>query len=180
MHPIRIALAASLLLILPSLSGCAKPASTPAPAQTGTDAAAALPTDAAAATTSREDAKACDLVTSAEMSAILGSTVIGTEPNHKSSGKTACIYKPAGAPSPYVEFSVEWGEGQSAMAAMGMMNKMEPGISNPYAGIGDQAAAVGTALMIRSGEDLITITFSGVDDAPAKARKIFDTAKAKM
>jgi hypothetical protein len=31
--------------------------------------------------------------------------------------------------------------------------------------------------MIRTGEDLIKLVFSGVDDAPAKARKIFQMAK---
>jgi len=60
------------------------------------------------------------------------------------------------------------------------MAQKEPGIDNPYAGIGDQAVAVGTSLMIRNGKDLVTITFSGVDHAPAKAKKIFDTAKARM
>lgn len=171
----------SLLLALPAINGCSKSA----PSATGPTAQAApSPTDAsistAVAAASREGAKACELITSAEMSAILGSTVVGTEPANKSSGKTDCIYKPADAPSPYVEFSIEWGEGQTAMTAVGAMNQVEPGITNPYAGIGDQAAAVGTALMIRTGEDLVTITFSGVEGAPSKAKQIFDTAKARM
>jgi hypothetical protein len=34
--------------------------------------------------------------------------------------------------------------------------------------------------MIRSGEDLITLVFSGVDDLPGKARRIYDTVKARM
>lgn len=88
--------------------------------------------------------------------------------------KTECIHQPTGGVSPYVEFSVEWGEGEDAMNAAGAMAKKEPGIDNPYAGVGDQAVAVGTSLMIRSGKDLVTITFSGVDHAPAKAKKIFD------
>ena len=171
---------ASLLLALPALYGCSRPPATPAPTATADTPAPVAVATAVAAAASREDAKACDLVTSAEMSAILGSTVIGAESSHKSSGKTECIYKPAEAISPYVEFSVEWGEGETAMNAMGAMAHTEPGIANPYAGIGDQAVAAGTSLMIRSGADLITITFSGVDDAPAKAKKIFDTAKARM
>jgi hypothetical protein len=60
------------------------------------------------------------------------------------------------------------------------MGKAEPGLTSPYDGIGDQAAAVGTGLMIRTGDDLVTIMFSGVADAPAKAKRIFDTAKARM
>ena len=66
------------------------------------------------------------------------------------------------------------------MQAAGTMDKNEPGIASPYDGIGDQAVAVGPSLMIRSGDDLISIVFSGVTDAPAAARKIFDTAKAKL
>ncbi len=123
--------------------------------------------------------KACALVSAAEMSTIVDSTV-QAEPHEGSVDKTECIYKPADAVSPYVELTVEWGEGESAMSAMGAMAHAQPGITNPYAGIGDQAASVGTALMIRTGDDLVTITFSGVDQAPAKAKKIFDTAKAKM
>ena len=82
--------------------------------------------------------------------------------------------------SPYVEFWVEWGEGELFMKSAGAMSQHEPGIANPYEGIGDEAVAVGTSLMIRSGADLVSITFSGVDDAPAAAKKIFDTAKEKM
>jgi hypothetical protein len=66
------------------------------------------------------------------------------------------------------------------MAGIGMATQQEPGLTSPYDGIGDQAVAVGPALMIRTGEDLVTILFSGVEDAPVAARKIFDTAKAKM
>ncbi|HEV2734445.1 MAG TPA: hypothetical protein VGV85_06380, partial [Longimicrobiaceae bacterium] len=58
--------------------------------------------------------------------------------------------------------------------------KMEPGIADPYAGIGDQAASVGPTLMIRTGEDLVNIVFSGVTDAPAAAKRIFETAHARM
>ena len=177
MHPTPIALA-FLLLAMPVLHGCSKSPGTPA-SETPTSAPSPA-TDAVASAPSREDAKACDLVTSTEMSAIIGTAVVGVEPDHHSSGKTECVYKPVQAASPYVEFAVEWGEGETAMSAMGTMGQIEPGITNPYEGIGDQAATVGTSLWIRSGEDLVTITFSGVDDAPAKAKQIFDTAKARM
>ena len=33
--------------------------------------------------------------------------------------------------------------------------------------------------MIRTGEDLVTIVLSGVSDAPAKAKRIFETAKPR-
>jgi hypothetical protein len=61
-----------------------------------------------------------------------------------------------------------------------MAAQAEPGLANPYEGLGDQAAAVGPALMIRAGEDLVMLVFSGVDDAPSKAKRIFETAKARM
>lgn len=167
----------ALLLGFAALSGCSQ--SSPA-----TETAAAAPTQAevaqaVAAATQTEQKKACELITAKEMSAILGSAV-SAEPNESSSGKTECIYQAVAGIGPYVEFSVEWGEGETAMRAAGMMNKHEPGIASPYDGIGDQAVAVGTALMIRSGQDLVEIVFSGVDDAPAKAKKIFDTAKARL
>jgi len=154
--------------------GCSQPAQSTTQSATGNTVAAAAPD-----TAPKPKPQACALVTAQEMSAILGSTV-QAEPHEGSVDKTECIYKPAAGISPYVELTVEWGEGESAMTAMGAAGQMEPGLTNPYAGIGDQAAAVGTALMIRTGDDLVTITFSGVDDAPAKARKIFDTVKARM
>jgi hypothetical protein len=125
----------------------------------------------------RPEPVACTLVSESEMSAILGAPV-ETDPNLRTGNK--CIYKVATGVGPYVELSVDMGDGKTAMAAMGMMGKKEPGITSPYDGIGDQAATVGTALMIRTGEDLVTIVFSGVTDAPAKARRIFDTAKPRM
>ncbi len=134
---------------------------------------------AAAAPPKGSAPRACTLVSDDEMSAILGAAVVG-EPNDSSSGKTQCTYHPASGVSPYVELTVDWGGGEAAMTAMGMMGRIEPGLASPYKGLGDQAAAVGPMLMIRTGEDLVQITFSGVSDTPAKARKIFDTAKAKM
>jgi hypothetical protein len=35
-------------------------------------------------------------------------------------------------------------------------------------------------LMVLNGDDMVTITFSGVDEIPSKARKVFDTAKPRM
>ncbi len=124
----------------------------------------------------RPDPAACTLVTDAEMSAILGAPVV-TDPNPRSN---KCIYKAASGIGPYVELSVDRGDAKVAMAAMGSLGKAEPGLTSPYDGIGDQAAAVGTGLMIRTGDDLVTIMFSGVADAPATAKRIFDTAKPRM
>ena len=158
-----------------SLSEAEKAALPCDPVRTRDSVAAA----AEAAAPSRPAPRACALVTDAEMSAILGASVVG-EPNDRSTGRTVCTYKPASGISPYVELAVDWGGGAAAMAAMGMMGKIEPGLSSPYEGLGDKAAAVGPMLMIRTGEDLVQITFTGVSEVPAKARRIFDTAKAKM
>ena len=172
MRPIRLALV-SVLLALPALQGCSRPQSAPASAATA-DAATPTAQPSPAASPS-----ACALVTPAEMSAILGSAV-SAEPNDRSNGKTECIYKPDEGVSPYVEFTVEWGSGESAMTGVGMAAQAEPGLASAYEGLGDQAMAVGPMLMIRTGEDLVTIVFSGVDDTPAKAKQIFDTAKARL
>jgi hypothetical protein len=134
---------------------------------------------AAAPPPAKPRATACDMVTEAEMSSILGGAVVAKNNDH-SNGKTECIYTAAEGVSPYAELSVDWGSGEGAMTAMGMMNQKEPGIADPYEGIGDQAAAVGPTLMIRTGDDLMTIVFSGVTDVPAKAKRIFETAKARM
>lgn len=123
----------------------------------------------------RPELPACQLVTASEMSAIVGAPVAATP-----DGDGKCTYQPAAGSSPYVELTVARGDGEVAMQAVGAMNRHEPGIADPYAGLGDQAAAVGPALMIRTGKDLVTIVFSGVDDTPARAKRIFDTAKARM
>jgi hypothetical protein len=123
--------------------------------------------------------QACTLVTAAEMSAILGTAMVA-EPDEHSSGTTACLYKPASGPMPAIELAVSWGDGEVAMKGVGMANRQEKGLATPYDGIGDEAAAAGPALFIRSDEDLIKIVFSGVEHAPAAAKQIFDTAKARM
>jgi hypothetical protein len=137
----------------------------------------ALPPSAKAAEPSKQ-ASACEMVTQSEMSAILGEAVAAKDTTH-SAGETACTYSaPSGLPT--VQLAVDWGEGEAAMGAYAMLNRNEPGIGSPYDGVGDQAVALGPALMIRTGDDLMKLIFSGVDDAPAKAKKIFQTAKPRL
>jgi hypothetical protein len=119
------------------------------------------------------------MVTQAEMSAIVGSEVIAKNTDH-SYGKTECIYTSKAEVGPYVELSVSWGDGEAAMMGVGMLNRAEPGITSPYDGVGDQAIAVGPALMIQTGDDLMQIVFSGIEDVPTAAKKIYTTAKARM
>jgi len=142
-----------------------------------TPATVARAASQAAAKPAHTEPAACALVTASEMSAILGTPVVA-EP--RSGSSTECNYKPVAGISPTVKLSVDWGDGKIAMASASMMARHEPGLTNPYDGIGDQAAAVGPALMIRTGEDLVTIVFNGVSAAPAKAKRIFGTAKGRM
>lgn len=165
----HLTLAATVLSAVSACSSSDAPSTAARPAPVATEAPRA----------SKSHTTACDLVTGAEMSAILGGKVVSRNNDH-SYGKTECIYTAAEGVSPYAEFSVDWGSGADAMVAASMMNKREPGIADPYQGLGDQAVSVGPTLMIRSGEDLITIVFSGVDDLPTRARKIYDTARARM
>ena len=161
---------AAITLSVLSACGSSEP---PSPAEPKPTAEASL------SPPSKPRATACDLVTGAEMSAILGGKVVPRNNDH-SNGKTECVYTAAEGVSPYAQLSVEWDSGQDAMVAASMMNKREPGIADPYEGIGDQAVSIGPTLMIRSGEDLVTLVFSGVEDVPGKARRIYDTAKARM
>jgi hypothetical protein len=137
----------------------------------------ALPPTAKAAEPSKQ-ASACEMVTQSEMSAILGEAVAAKDTTH-SAGATECTYSaPSGFPT--VQMGVDWGEGEAAMGAYAMLNRNEPGIASRYDGVGDQAVAMGPTLMIRTGDDLMKLIFSGVDDAPAKAKKIFQTAKPRL
>ena len=117
---------------------------------------------------------ACMLVTNNEMSTILGAPVQGN-----ATSRSKCIYKANTGTTPYVEFSMDYGDGEAGMAGAGFAGKHEPGLTSPYDGIGDQAVAAGPALFIKTGDDLITLVFSGVADVPATAKKIVDTIKAK-
>jgi hypothetical protein len=163
-----------MLAVLPVLllAACAKKDRTVPESQTADQATAETPPQ-------KEPVTACAMVTEAEMSKILG-VAVAAEPHEGTSDQTECIYKPPSGISPYVDFTLVRGDGEAAMMAAGMMNQHEPGITNPYDGIGDQAAAVGPTLMIRTGEDLVKLVFSGVTDAPTVAKRIFDTAKPRM
>ena len=122
---------------------------------------------------------ACQLVSPAEMSAIMGTPVVG-KPDDRPGEFTQCTYRPASAMTPSIELKLTWGDGAAAMKGMGQAGKREPGLVTPYDGIGDQAGVAGPLLLIRTGDDLMTMVFNGVTGTPAKAKRIFDTAKARM
>ncbi len=162
-----------LVLVLVLVGACSQKAETVRSSQE------VAKTAAAEAPPQREPVTACAMVTPAEMSKILGTTVTA-EPHEGTVDQTECIYKATSGISPYVDFTVVRGDGEVAMTASGFMAQQKPNMVNPYEGIGDQAFAVGPALMIRTGEDLVKLILSGVTDAPPKAKLIFNTAKPRM
>jgi hypothetical protein len=86
----------------------------------------------------------------------------------------------SGGPGPAVELRIEWGMAQIAIKGVGMAGRAEPGLASPLAGLGDQAAQLGPALMIASGEDLVTIIASGVDEVVPKAKAILALVKPRL
>ena len=150
------------------LCGCGKNDPPPAP-----PAATALPVEAA-----NKVVSACELVTAAEMSAILGASVAATAKDR--AVKAQCIYQASSGISPRLDFTIDWGDGDVAMKAAAAMKRIKPTISDPLAGIGDEAIIVGPTLMVRSGDDFIQLVFSGVDDVVGKGAKIVTLAKSRM
>lgn len=155
-------------MALASFAGCSKPEPTVAVV------AAAPFTSVPIAASEKRAMTASVMVSPDEMAAILGAVVA------KGHGDGQCIFSAVNSPSPHAELMINGGDGEIAMKSVGMMNRHEPGIVDPLAGLGDQAAQIGPAFMVRSDKDLVTIVFSGVDDVVPKAHRIFETAKARM
>jgi len=161
----------ALGLALLSVSACSKPE---APAPTAAAAPQAPPVSAPAA-----QPTACSMVTQEQMSEILGKAVVG-EADESSSGVTKCVYTAPTSLSPDAWVSVEWGEGQTAMTAAGMAEHHEPGLTDPLAGLGDQALQVGPVLFVRSGEDLVQIYLTGIEEVVPPAAKILALVQLKL
>jgi hypothetical protein len=126
--------------------------------------------------------KACDLVTAAEMSTILGVTVVAA-PNERSKNDTACTYSPAGASAPVLGFRVTEGEGPAAMGAAGLAAGATPGrMVDPLQGVGEQAVHVqtGQMVMINTGNDLMEVDYGDVTDPLSKVRQIYEIARPRM
>lgn len=172
--PLYLALAVVLGPL--ALSACSGP--TAAPASDASAAAVPAADSAVAATPERK--QACDIVTAKEMSTILGADVMAT-PNEGSANKTDCIYKPTADTGPSVELTVDWGGGEAARAAMAGSGETDADRAGPYVGIGDETFNIGPTLMIRNGDDMITLAFGGgVEQTPELVKKIFDTAKPRL
>jgi hypothetical protein len=123
---------------------------------------------------------ACKLMTLDEMKPLLGrDDIVATAEDGEA--VTRCVWSRPSGEMPTAELKIELGSGEVAMAAFGMLGKMEPGINSPYEGLGDQAVASGPVVMIRRGEDLWSImVFGAAMEHDAAVRKIYDTAVSRL
>jgi hypothetical protein len=154
------------LLLAATLAGCEK-----------TDG----PVPVASTTTETKTAdavQACKLVTLDEIVALAGGPLEAIA--DEGVGRTGCVWEPAGGGLPRLELKIEWGMADVALTATGVLEKHEPGISSPYDDLGDEAVVIGPVVMIKRDEDLVTITVSGIDEADAAVRTIYETATARM
>lgn len=60
-----------------------------------------------------------------------------------------------------------------------MESQLAP-VMGQTAGLGDQATSVGPMILIRRGEDLITLVISGVPDGTAAAKSIYGLLNARL
>ena len=81
---------------------------------------------------------------------------------------------------PYLELKIEYGDGEAAIMASGMLHSHEPEINQAYAGLGDQASLTRPTMMIKQGENLFTITPLGVNDPEAVTREVFKIAVGRL
>ena len=176
----RVSLPTLAALLALQLGACSKPSVDGADAPAASAAPAAEPgagaTAAAAATTPA--LPACDLVTAAEMSAIMG-TELRAIPSPPRGERTECTYMPPAGAGSYAILAVAPGEGEATMQGLGAAGSIDPALARSLEGIGDQAVMNGEMLNVRSGADLVQITLSGVDDVPGRARRVYDTVKSK-
>jgi hypothetical protein len=123
---------------------------------------------------------ACELISAADMSAVLGSAVAAVADNR--GGQTKCTYESAGGEigGPYAEVELSWGDGVAGMQGAGAMDPQLGQVMNKLAGLGDQATSVGPMILIRRGSDLITLVISGVPDRTVKAKRIYGLLDARL
>ena len=165
-------------------AGCSKEASPPAGATTAPSVSApVVATKAAPASKAR--ANACNMVTAAEMSAILGGTVTAAAGgNERPPAATECIYESA-SPSLSAELEVDWGGGDPQVlgTAAGLANGAAPVKAvGPLHGLGERAYTVtADQVFISTQGHLMMIRFPrGSSNVAAKARRIYETAQPRM
>ena len=162
--------AALLSIALAACQQSDAPASTPS-----ADIAPPLQTAAQSAPRKRT---ACELISLQEITGMLRQEVTATP--DEGVGRTGCVWQATSGGMPYLELKVNFGDADAAMMAAGMLRSHEPGINDPYEGLGDQAVITGPAVMIKHGEDLFTITPMGIDDAVAVTRRVFKLATERL
>jgi hypothetical protein len=123
---------------------------------------------------------ACELISAADMSAVLGSVVAAAADDR--GGQTKCTYEAAGDQigGPYAEVQLSWGDGVAGMKGAGAMEPQLGQVMSKLAGLGDQATSVGPMILIRRGSDLITLVISGVPDSTGKAKRIYGLLDARL
>jgi hypothetical protein len=123
---------------------------------------------------------ACELIAAADMSAVLGSAVNAVADDR--GGQTKCTYSSAGDEigGAYAEVQLNWGDGAAGMAGAGAMESQLGTVMGQLAGLGDQATSVGPMILIRRGNDLITLVISGVPDSTAAAKRIYDLLNERL
>jgi hypothetical protein len=123
---------------------------------------------------------ACELVSAADMSTVLG-TPVGAVADDRG-GQTKCTYETAGGEigAPYAEVQLNWGSGVAGMKGAGAMESELGPAMDELAGLGDQATSVGPMILIRRGEDMITLVISGVPDGTTAAKSIYGLLDARL
>ncbi|KWT69095.1 hypothetical protein APY04_1701 [Hyphomicrobium sulfonivorans] len=123
---------------------------------------------------------ACELVSAADMSAVLGSAVDAVADDR--GGQTKCTYETSGGElgAPYAEVQLNWGDGDAGMKGAGIMESELGPAMGRLAGLGDQATTVGPMILIRRGDDLITLVISGIADNTNAAKRIYSLIDARL
>lgn len=168
-------------------TGCSKEGAAPVAAKTAPPVARAATVKATAvAPDSKQHASACDMVTQAEMSAILGGAVVAAAGgNDRPPSSTECIYSSAAGPGPDAELEVDWdgGDPQVVEAAAGLTKGAAPaGAVDPPHGLGERTYQVtADQVFISTQGNLMMIRFPPrTGDVIPKARRIYETAKGRM
>ena len=186
----------SLLLGTLVSAGCSK--QEPSPDSGAAAATAPTAESSPAAPAQAQHAKACDLVTAAEMSEILGGAVQASAGgNERPPAATECIYQSPNATTagsgldelasanPYAEVEVDWGGGDPEVldTSAGLANGAAAmNAADPLKDLGDRAYKVtADQVFISTHGHLMMIRFPPQSvDVSAKARRIFETAQPRM
>lgn len=113
---------------------------------------------------------ACALVTAEEMSTILAEPVTARGEG-RADANSDCSYTASG--SVVATLTIARGDAEVAMSAVGIARRLEPDLTSPLAGLGDQATQVGPSYWVRRGEDLVTIALFRGGDTTGQAKRVY-------